>query len=131
MTTKIGKMVARFAVPVLLGAALAGCATTNAFGPITQITVTATGLGPEINGCAGYTVTEDQVRKFFAKAVLISGRQEHDHWDLGPCSAEGTFKNRYDTWRWVMHSLGTAYVKATNEEYFIFGDPDASYMEQP
>lgn len=43
-------------------------------GPITDVTITSAGIGPQENGCAAYGVTEDQVRKFFAEGVLSTLR---------------------------------------------------------
>lgn len=93
-------------------------------GPITHILVEAHGIGPQSDGCAAFVVDAEQVRTFFDKAVLISGRQQHDFFLYGPCSARGTMENRYGKWHWEIRNLGTATVTATNGDTFLFGDPD-------
>ncbi len=91
-------------------------------GPLTKVTVTANGIGPE--GCATFTLTPVQVRAFFDKAVLISGRQQHDFFLHGPCSSRGTLETRYDTWQWEIRNMGTATITATNGDVFLLGNPE-------
>lgn len=92
-------------------------------GSITGIVVTENGIGPATEGCQAFAVTPRQVRAFFDKAILISGRQQHDSFLYGPCAARGTLKNRYDTWQWEIRNLGTGSITATNGEVFLLGDP--------
>ena len=92
-------------------------------GPITKVVVEETGIGPKADGCHSFVLTPNKVRDFFAKAVLISGRQEHDFFLHGPCSARGTLQSRYDTWHWEIRNLGTATITATNGDVFVLGDP--------
>ena len=98
-------------------------ASTPVVGAITGLVVEESALGPASEGCASFVVTEGRARAFFERAILISGRQEHDHFLHGPCSARGTFKSRFDTWQWEMRSLGTATITATNGDTFVLGDP--------
>ena len=92
-------------------------------GPIIKVVVEETGIGPKADGCDSFVLTPNKVRAFFAKAVLISGRQEHDFFLHGPCSARGTLQSRYDTWHWEIRNLGTATITATNGDVFVLGDP--------
>lgn len=69
----------------------------TAIGPITKIVVTANGVGPENQDCRAFILTPEQVRAFFDKAILISGRQQHDFFACGPYVARGTLNSRYDT----------------------------------
>lgn len=92
-------------------------------GPITKVVVEENGIGPKADSCHTFLITPNKVRAFFAKAVLISGRQEHDFFLYGPCSARGTLRSRYDTWHWEIRNLGTATITATNGEVFVLGDP--------
>ena len=96
--------------------------SASPIGPLTEITVTANGIGPE--GCATFAFTPDQVRTFFDKAVVISGRQQHDFFLQGPCSARGTLETRYDTWQWEIRNMGTATIAATNGDVFQLGNPE-------
>lgn len=108
---------------LLVGLLIPLASWAGPIGPITQIVVAENGIGPASEGCAAYTLTQKQVRSFFDKAVVISGRQEHDFFLYGPCSARGTLKTRYDTWQWEIRNLGTGSVTATNEDTFRLGDP--------
>ena len=110
------------ALPLILFSATGS--STPVVGAISELVVEESALGPASEGCASFVVTEDQARGFFERAVLISGRQEHDFFLHGPCSARGTFKSRFDTWRWEMRSLGTATITATNGDIFVLGDPE-------
>ena len=92
-------------------------------GPITNVVVDESGIGPKADSCHTFIVTPKKVRAFLAKAVLLSGRQEHDFFLHGPCSARGTLQTRYDTWRWEIRNLGTATITATNGDVFVLGDP--------
>lgn len=103
-------------------APVAGFATP--VGPVSNIAVEQTGLGPETEGCRDFVVTPDQVREFLGKAVVISGRQNHDFFLHGPCFAQGTFDTRYGAWRWEMRNLGTGSITAANGDVFLLGDPD-------
>lgn len=101
-------------------------ASTPVVGAISEVVVEQNALGAKSEGCASFVVTEDQARTFFERAILISGRQQHDFFLHGPCSARGTFKNRFDTWHWEIRSLGTGTITATNGDTFVLGDPDRS-----
>ncbi len=92
-------------------------------GPITKIVITENGIGPETEDCLSFVVTPKQVLAFFDKAILISGRQQHDFFLYGSCVARGTLENRYDTWQWEIRNLGTGSITATNGEVFLLGDP--------
>lgn len=109
------------ALPLLLLPALS---LSTPVGPITQIIVEENRIGPVSEGCGKFVITRAQARIFFSKAILISGRQQHDFFLYGPCAARGTFKTRYDTWQWEIRSLGTGSITATNGDTFFLGDPD-------
>ncbi|QDH69706.1 hypothetical protein [Marilutibacter alkalisoli] len=98
-------------------------ALATPIGPITKIVVTETGVGPKNEGCASFAVTPNQIRAFFDKAVLISGRQQHDFFLHGPCAARGTLETRYDTWHWEIRNMGTGSITATNGDTFLLADP--------
>ena len=98
-------------------------ASTPVVGVISDIVVQENALGPKAEGCGSFVVTADQARDFFERAILVSGRQNHDFFEHGPCFARGTFKSRFDTWQWEMRSLGTATITATNGDMFVLGDP--------
>jgi hypothetical protein len=98
-------------------------ANATPIGPITNVVVEENGIGPKADSCHTFVITPKKVRAFFAKAVLISGRQEHDFFLHGPCSARGTLQSRYDTWHWEIRNLGTATITATNGDVFVLGDP--------
>jgi len=110
-------------VLLLFGFLLPAAGAASPIGPITKITITANAIGPESEGCADYVLTKEQVRAFFDKAILISGSQQHDFFMYGSCSAQGTVKTRYDTWKWEIRSLGTATITATNGEIFRLANP--------
>lgn len=69
-------------------------------------------------------ISPTQVKAFFARAVLISSRQQHDFFLYGPCTARGTLQSRYGQWQWVIRNLGTATLTASNGDTFLLGDPD-------
>ncbi|KRD73545.1 hypothetical protein [Lysobacter sp. Root983] len=98
-------------------------ASSTPVGPITEIVVEENRIGPKGEGCETFVMTRARARAFFNKAVVISGRQQHDFFLYGPCSARGTFKTRYDTWQWEIRSLGTGSIAATNGDVFLLGDP--------
>jgi hypothetical protein len=108
----------------LAGLLVPAVASSSPIGPITRIDVAENGIGPEKEACAAFAVTPDQVRAFLDKAVLISGRQQHDFFLHGPCSARGTLETRYDTWHWEIRSMGTGSITATNGDTFLLGDPE-------
>lgn len=108
-------------LPLLLFSATGS--STPVVGAITDIDVEQTRLGPKSEGCGDFVITAEQARSFFDRAVLISGRQNHDYFLHGPCYARGSFRNRYDTWQWEIRSLGTATITATNGDTFVLGDP--------
>jgi hypothetical protein len=107
----------------LAAALFAPPASPTPIGPITGITVAENGIGPRSEDCGSFVVTPAQVHAFLDRAVLISGRQQHDFFLYGPCSAHGTFKNRYDTWQWEIRNMGTGSIVATNGDTFLLGDP--------
>ena len=109
------------AVPLFLISA--SVASTPVVGVISDIVVQENALGPGTEGCASFVVTEARARDFFERAIVISGRQQHDFFLHGPCSARGTFRSRFDTWQWEMRNLGTATITATNGDIFVLGDP--------
>lgn len=92
--------------------------------PIARIVVEENGIGPKAEGCSSFAMTEKTARAFFDKAILISGRQQHDYFLHGPCSARGTFQSRYGTWKWEIRNLGTATITATDGAVFLLADPD-------
>lgn len=81
------------------------------------------GTGPRSENCDSFIVTPAKVQAFLDRAVLISGRQQHDFFLHGPCSARGTVKSRYDIWQWELRNMGTGTITATNGETFLLGDP--------
>jgi hypothetical protein len=99
------------------------CASASPVGEITNVVVKENAIGSAAEQCRTYSVTSAQVKEFFQRAVLLSGRQHHDFFLHGPCSARGTLKTRYDTWSWEIRSLGTGTLTATNGDVFLFGDP--------
>lgn len=109
---------------LLAGLLVPAVVSSSPIGPITRIVVTENGIGPEEEACAAFAVTPDQVRAFLDKAVLVSGRQQHDFFLHGPCSARGTLETRYDTWCWEIRSMGTGSITATNGDTFLLGDPE-------
>lgn len=98
-------------------------AVATPVGPVTDIVVVETGIGADDEGCSTYALTADQVHAFLERAVLISARQQHDHFLHGPCAVRGTLESRYDTWYFEIRSLGTGTLRATNGEVFLLGDP--------
>lgn len=108
---------------LVIGLLLPTARAASPIGSITKVTITANAIGPRSDGCDAYVLTEEQVRAFLHKAILISGSQQHDFFMLGSCYAQGTVKTRYDTWKWEIRSLGTATITATNGEIFHLADP--------
>lgn len=98
-------------------------APSSPVGAIAEIVVVETGIGPQAENCGSFVVAPAEVRAFLERSVVISGRQQHDYFLFGPCSARGTFKSRYDTWQWEMRNLGTGSITATNGDTFLVGDP--------
>lgn len=82
------------------------------------------GIGPPSEGCAKSVISQAQVQSFFARAVLISARQQHDFFLYGPCIARGTLESRYGQWHWVIRNLGTATLTASNGDTFLLSAPD-------
>ena len=99
-------------------------AASSPVGEITDVVVEENGIGQKTKGCESFSVTASQVREFFERAVLVSGRQYHDYFQHGPCYAQGTLKSRYDTWKWEIRNLGSGTLTATNGDVFQFGNPD-------
>jgi hypothetical protein len=114
------KLFKAMAVPLAL---ISFAALSTPVGDITDVVVTESGVGSRSDDCSSFVITSAQARAFFERAIVISGSQEHDFFLYGPCSARGTFKNRYDTWRWEIRNLGTATITATNGDTFRLGDP--------
>jgi hypothetical protein len=99
-------------------------ALASPIGPITKIVVTESGRGPENESCSAFSLTTRQVQEFLDKAVLISGRQQHDYFLYGPCFIRGTVETRYDTWQFEIRNLGTGSITATNGDVFLLADPE-------
>ncbi|SED87870.1 hypothetical protein SAMN05421553_3540 [Pseudomonas anguilliseptica] len=97
--------------------------SASPIGTITRIHVQEQGIGPPSEGCAKFVIEPAQVQAFFARAVLISARQQHDFFLYGPCTARGTLQTRYGQWHWVIRNLGTATLTASNGDTFLLGDP--------
>lgn len=90
-------------------------------GDIDHVTITSNN---EHNpACHGFKPTAKQVHAFFKRAIVVSGRQNHDYFLYGPCVVEGTLKTRYDTWQWTLRSAGTGSLVASNGEVFLLADP--------
>lgn len=53
-------------------------------GAITKIHVQEQGIGPQSEGCTTFMISPAQVKAFFARAVLISSRQQHDFFSTAP-----------------------------------------------
>lgn len=92
-------------------------------GPVSEIRVLEQGIGPQEEGCAGFSISPAQVQAFLSQAVLLSARQQHDFFLYGPCSTRGTLQNRYGQWRWVIRNLGTATLTSSHGDSFLLGDP--------
>ena len=95
-------------------------------GPVSHIVITETGVGPAGENCARFRLTPKQVRAFMQRAILISGRQNHDHFLYGPCAVRGSLRTRFDHWQWEIRNLGTGSLAASNGEGFLLGDPRQS-----
>ena len=108
---------------LLIGLLLPAMALASPIGPIKNIAVAETGIGPKAESCSAFSVTQDQARAFFEKAVLISGAQQHDFFLYGPCSARGTLETRYGVWNWEIRNMGTGSITAANGDTFLLGDP--------
>ncbi len=92
-------------------------------GEIDDVVVLKAGLGAEQEGCARFRPTAREVRGFFERSIVISGRQQHDFFDHGPCSARGTLRTELGDWAWEMRNLGTGELRSITDEVFIVGDP--------
>ena len=112
----------RFCARLLLGM-LPVASLASPIGPISEIRVLEQGVGPQAEGCAGFSISPAQVQAFLSQAVLLSARQQHDFFLYGPCSARGTLQNRYGQWHWVIRNLGTATLTSSHGDSFLLGDP--------
>ena len=106
-----------------LAALVATPSQAQAVGPVSQLVVTQTGQGPADHGCASFRLSAKQAQAFFQRAVLITERQNHDHFDRGPCTVSGSFKTRFDTWQWEIRNGGTAAIMSSNGDSFLLADP--------
>ena len=106
-----------------LAALVAAPAQAQAVGPVSKLVVTQNGQGPADNGCASFRLSAKQAQAFFKRAVLITERQNHDHFDRGPCTVSGTFKTRFDSWEWEIRNGGTAAIMSSNGDSFLLADP--------
>jgi hypothetical protein len=102
---------------------LPAASSAGPIGPVTKIVVTQRGFDPTGEMCASFSLTDRQIRAFFARAVVISAAQEHDNFNHGPCWVRGTLETRYDTWQWEIRNMGTGSVTATSGDIFLLGDP--------
>ena len=106
-----------------LAALVAAPAQAQAVGPVSKLVVTQNGQGPADSGCASFRLSAKQAQAFFKRAVLITERQNHDHFDRGPCTVSGTFKTRFDSWEWEIRNGGTAAIMSSNGDSFLLADP--------
>jgi len=120
----------RLGTPALVGSALLTLAAlvtapaqAQAVGPVSKLAVTQNGQGPADSGCASFRLSAKQAQAFFKRAVLITERQNHDHFDRGPCTVSGTFKTRFDSWEWEIRNGGTAAIMSSNGDSFLLADP--------
>lgn len=112
-------------LPALGAALVLACAPAAAspIGPVSEIVVEQSGIGPAHEHCAAFVVSADQVRAFLDKAIVVSARQEHDFFLYGPCVAQGALRTPYDTWQWQLRSMGTGMLIASNGDAFRLADP--------
>lgn len=108
---------------MLAGLLVPAVVSSSPIGPITNLAVSETGIGPTEEACAAFTVTPNQARAFLDRAVIVSGRQQHDFFLHGSCAARGTLETRYGTWRWEIRNMGTGSIEADSGEIFFLGDP--------
>ena len=106
-----------------LAALVAAPAQAQAVGPVSKLVVTQNGQGPADSGCTSFRLSAKQAQAFFKRAVLITERQNHDHFDRGPCTVSGTFKTRFDSWEWEIRNGGTAAIMSSNGDSFLLADP--------
>lgn len=125
--TPMRKAGARAALRALLLASVAllvpSWLLASPVGPVSHIVITEAGVGPAGEDCARFRLTPKQVRAFMQRAVLISGRQNHDHFLYGPCVVRGTLRTRFDHWAWEIRNLGTGSLASSNGDVFLLGDP--------
>ena len=114
-----------------LAALVATPSQAQAVGPVSQLVVTQTGQGPADHGCASFRLSAKQAQAFFKRAVLITERQNHDHFDRGPCTVSGSFKTRFDTWQWEIRNGGTAAIMSSNGDSFLLADPRQASPANP
>lgn len=95
----------------------------NPVGEISNVVVFQKGQGPRANGCDKFDVDASFVQSFFERAVVITGRQQHDNFLFGPCYANGTLESQYGHWRWELRNLGTGTLESVTGEFLIFADP--------
>lgn len=98
-------------------------ASASPIGPVSGIVVEASGIGPAHEDCAAFVVTPEEVEGFLERAIVVTGRQEHDFFLHGPCVAQGTLRTPYDVWQWQLRSMGTGTVTAGNGDLFRLADP--------
>lgn len=102
---------------------VASAAARSPIGKIDDVVVLEAGQGSEKDGCARFRPTADDVRRFFERSIVISGRQQHDFFDHGPCHARGTLTTAFGDWTWEMRDLGTGELRSITDEVFLVGDP--------
>jgi hypothetical protein len=101
----------------------ASAVAQSPIGKIDALEVKEAGLGPEKDGCTRFRPTVRDVRRFFERSIVISGRQRHDFFDDGPCRARGTLTTAFGDWTWEMRNLGTGELRSITDEVFLVGDP--------
>lgn len=110
-------------VGTMVSLPVASAVAQSPIGKIDDVVVLEAGQGPEKDGCDRFRPTADDVRRFFERSIVISGRQQHDFFDHGPCHARGTLITAFGDWAWEMRDLGTGELRSITDEVFLVGDP--------
>ena len=111
-----------------LGAAGAGAAEVTVAQLISsskvlehESVIVATAMPHEADMCRGFSLTENQVRSFFRKAVVLDAETLKKTYQWSPCEVQGHLLYQEQKFLYVVNAAGTGQIEVAPGRYVSFG----------
>jgi hypothetical protein len=94
-------------------------------GPVSDVVITKSGSkDANETDCHRWELTPSEVTALLNRAVVVIGRQVHDHFSVGPCFQRGTATIDHFEVTWELFVGGTGYVTFSySDDTFGIADP--------
>jgi hypothetical protein len=77
---------------------------------------------PEMCRPSDVPLNHSRARKFFQRARIVDYRTIHDHYDVAPCYAEGTFSYQSQVCDWTIDAGAIAEIKCGKHTWYAVCD---------